>query len=130
MNKFLIFLAVIFLHGCATIASDRTQPITLKTTCNGEIISDATCELNNSKGSYVVKSPGTIQVNKSFGDMSIVCKKGDASGSVVIKSSSSGMTWANILAGGGIGALVDMKTGAGYNYQNSVLVNLLGGQCK
>lgn len=114
------------IQGCATISSDKTQPITLQATCSGEIVSGATCELTNSKGSYAAQTPGSISINKSFGDLTIACKKGAAAGAVTLKSSSTGMTWGNILLGGGIGALVDMKTGAGYEYQNSVTVPMIG----
>lgn len=123
---FLVLLNLVLLSGCASIAGDKSQPVTIRTTCDGEELSGATCNLINSKGSYVLKTPGTVSVNKSFGDMTIDCKKGDSAGAVAVKSSSSGLTWGNIILGGGIGALVDMKTGAGYNYQNSIVVNMMG----
>jgi len=126
IGLFLVSLNFALLSGCASIAGDKSQPVTIRTTCDGEELSGATCNLTNSKGSYVLKTPGTVSVNKSFGDMTIDCKKGDAAGAVAVKSSSSGLTWGNILLGGGIGALVDMKTGAGYNYQNSIVVNMMG----
>jgi hypothetical protein len=39
-------------------------------------------------------------------------------------SKAQGMLWANIIAGGGIGYVVDRNTGAGFDYPNSITVFL------
>jgi hypothetical protein len=122
----LLLLIMLFMTGCASIVSDKIQPLTIQTTCNGESLIGATCELNNSKGNWILTTPGSTTVRKAWGDLSISCKKGGASGVTTLSSSASGSTWGNILVGGGIGAIVDAKTGAGYNYQNSITVRLQG----
>ena len=114
------------LTGCATIISDKTQPLTVQATCNGESVENATCQLTNSKGVFIVKTPGTVSVHKAWGNMAIDCKKGDARGAITVQSSSTAGTWGNVIAGGIIGAVVDAKTGAGYEYNNSVVVPLQG----
>lgn len=60
--------------------------------------------------------PSSVVVNRSYSDSNVVCKKGDKSGSSIMKSSTKGMAFGNILAGGIIGAGVDMHIGAAYDY--------------
>jgi hypothetical protein len=121
----LLFLSI-YLTGCATIVSEKIQPVTIQTVCDGKLVTGATCELTNSKGNWIVQTPGSTPVRKAWGDLSINCKKDGASGVSTVSSSSNGTTWGNILIGGGIGAIVDAKTGAGYDYQNSITVTLQG----
>lgn len=121
-----LVLSSVALTGCATITSDKTQPLTVQTICNGSSVENATCQLTNSKGVFIVQTPGTVSVHKAYGDMAIDCKKGDARGAITVQSSSTTNTWGNVIAGGVIGAVVDAKTGAGYEYSNSIVVPLQG----
>ena len=117
--------------GCATITADKSQPLTVQTTCNGKVVNGATCEMVNSKGVFIVQTPGSASVRKSFGAMTINCRLEEARGSLSIDSSSNANTWGNLLfLGPGIvvGAAVDAGTGAGYEYTPSVVVAMQG-QC-
>jgi len=58
--------------------------------------------------------------------MAINCKKDDAKGAVTIQSSSNTNTWGNVIVGGVVGAVIDAKSGAGYDYANSVVVEMQG----
>ena len=112
--------------GCATITADKSQPLTVQTTCNGKVVNGATCEMVNSKGVFVVQTPGSTSVRKSFGAMTINCRLEEARGSLSIDSSSNVNTWGNLIAGGVVGAVVDAGTGAGYEYTPSVVVAMQG----
>ena len=112
---------MILTSGCASLVGDETQPISMDTPkCPG-----ASCRLTNSHGTYFVKStPETVVVHKDFDDLMVTCEKNGKSANSVHKSSANGATYANIILGGGIGALVDGSSGAGYDYQG-YLVNHL-----
>jgi len=117
-------LAVAFMiltTGCASLVGDETQPISMDTPkCPG-----ASCRLTNSHGTYFVKStPDTVVIHKDYDDLMVTCEKDGKSENSVHKSSANGATYANIILGGGIGALVDGSSGAGYDYQG-YLVNHL-----
>jgi len=125
--RIFILLPIIGLaSGCATITADKSQPMTLQTTCDGKVVNGATCELFNSKGVFVVQTPGSTSVRKSFGTMTINCKLDEARGTLAIDSSSNVNTWGNLLVGGVVGAVVDASTGAGYDYAPSVVIAMQG----
>jgi hypothetical protein len=63
-------------------------------------------------------------IQKSYGDLSINCKKNDSVGVLIVKSQSNSNVWGNILAGGIIGYAVDASSGAGFNYPNMLAVNM------
>ena len=125
-NSKFMFLALITLAvtGCASITSDTSQPLTVTAICDGKSVRNATCTLSNSKGQFIVSTPGTVMVRKAWADMNIICEKGDSFGTGSFESSSNANTWGNILVGGGIGAIVDANTGAGYNYPTNMVVRM------
>jgi hypothetical protein len=99
--------------GCASIVNGHNQPLSLQTPdCEG-----ASCTLTNSKGTWYVKSPGSVTVHRAYGDLMVTCaKEGYTGASNTVASSTKGMAFGNILFGGIIGAGVDIGTGAAYDY--------------
>ena len=123
-------IGLALLTGCASITSGKNQPVSVVTTCDGAEIQGATCTLKNDKGSWFVRTPGSVQINKAYGDMTIECMKGkEVKGVSTFKSASEGAVWGNIIAGGIIGYAVDAGTGAGFSYPPVMTVNM-GGDCK
>ena len=111
--KLLFPLFLLALGGCASVLDETTQVISVDTPGCPK----AECTLTNDEGIYYIKStPGTVTINKSFNDLTIVCKKGEERGTMVEVSSANGAVWGNIILGGGIGFLVDGSRGAGYDY--------------
>ena len=79
----------------------------------------------NDAGKWFVTTPGSVTVHKSTGDLAIDCNKdGNIVGHETLVSKSNGAVWENIIAGGGIGYLVDRNTGAGFNYPDNITVAL------
>jgi hypothetical protein len=109
------------LSGCASIATDSTQPITVTTTgCD-----NAKCEIKGDDVIYFVTTPGTVVVDKDDDDLVITCKHDDYSGVVVsgtLKSKAGGWVFGNILFGGVIGAGIDLISGNAYEYPNYLQV--------
>ncbi|HZZ92298.1 MAG TPA: hypothetical protein VFE23_07035 [Usitatibacter sp.] len=120
MRTLRIVLAAVVLaisSGCASIVSGHNQPLSVNTPeCEG-----ASCTLTNSKGTWYVKSPGSVTVHRAYGDLMVTCsKEGYMSATSSVASSTKGMAFGNILFGGVIGAGVDIGTGAAYDYPNVI----------
>ncbi len=116
-----VFVASIF-SGCASITTGHNQTLSVETpACLA-----ATCKLTNDKGTWFVNStPGSVTVNRAYGDMTVACEKGDVKAAPAqFKSSTKGMAYGNILIGGIIGAGVDVATGAAYDYPAVLSVDL------
>jgi hypothetical protein len=121
MKKFYTVLTSFLLTGCASMTTGSNQSISVNT----EPEKSASCELQNDKGSWFIPiTPGSVMIHRSYGDLAVVCKKEEKSGSTNVKSSAKGMTYGNILVGGLIGAAVDVGTGAGYDYPTMIHVPL------
>lgn len=105
------------LTGCASIVSGTNQVMSVETISKTGKIDGASCKLQNDKGVYYVITPGTVNVHRAYGDLSVTCEKtGVPTGLATIKSSTKGMMAGNILFGGFIGAGVDAASGAAYDY--------------
>lgn len=106
--------------GCASIVEGTDQSVTVQTTPSG-----ASCELKRDGQviGVVNPTPGTVTVDKSKDDISVICRKEgyqDASGA--FSSDFQGMTFGNILFGGLIGVAVDASSGAMHEYPASVTI--------
>ena len=110
--------------GCASITGSKLQPVSVQTVIDGKEIAGAGCSLTNDAGKWFVSTPGSVTVQKSTGDMTVDCVKDELRGRETLVSKAQGMLWGNIIAGGGIGYIVDRNTGAGFDYPNSITVFL------
>lgn len=120
----MVFLVLIFfqLAACASVVTGTNQSVSVKTGA----ISGATCSLENNKGKwYVNQTPGSVTVNRSYHDLLVNCAKGKLTGMKSVQSKTKGMAFGNIIAGGVIGAGVDMADGAAYDYPTEIDVPLL-----
>lgn len=118
-------LAVIALAGCASVAGEKTQPITVQTVLDNKEVAGVGCTLENDEGKWFVTAPGSVMVHKSTGDLAVDCTKDTGIvGHETAVSKSNGAIWGNILIGGGIGYLVDRHTGAGFDYPGTITVIL------
>lgn len=120
----LLAVAAISLTGCASITSGKIQPVSIDSKCGGADMVGAKCSLTNSKGQWFVETPGSVTINKAYGDLVIDCKKeGLSPAGGTFSSSSNGGVWGNIIAGGIIGYAVDAGSGAGFDYPTKMTVN-------
>jgi hypothetical protein len=119
----LVFLAAmsLILSNCASITTGQNQTLSLDTVPE----KGALCKLVNDKGTWFVHStPGSVVVTRAYGDLHVTCTKDNLAGSVNVKSSTKGMAFGNIIAGGIIGAAVDVGTGSAYDYPSLITVEL------
>lgn len=125
MKALMAFAGLLALAGCASIVGGSNQVISVESRKGVDVVSGAACRLVNDKGTWFVTTPGTVTVHRAYDDLSIKCEKeGMEPGIVTVKSSTKGMAFGNILAGGLIGAAVDMGTGAAYDYPALVTVSM------
>jgi hypothetical protein len=126
MKKILILALLVSTSGCSTIVSSNNQTVTVKAMHENREVEGSKCTLTNSKGQWTTVTPQSVNIRKSFGDLTVECRKSQAVGSKMVKSSAEGSTFGNIIVGGGIGALVDAGTGNGYSYPDSIVVDMMG----
>lgn len=111
--------------GCASIVSGTNQSLSVTSKNKGEAHSGAKCTLINDKGTWYVTTPGSVTVRRSFNDLSVNCAADAVEpGIAIVKSSTKGMAFGNILFGGVIGVGVDAATGAAYDYPEIILVEM------
>lgn len=114
--------AILSLGACASITAGTTQSVNV----NSSPKNGASCQLTNEKGTWNVPStPGATTVNKAHGPLTAACKTDDGwAGSATIESTTAAASFGNIIAGGIVGAAVDMGTGAAYLYPAEIHVPL------
>lgn len=119
-------LIAVGVAGCASITSSETQNLALTTVDEAsKPVDGAACTLKNDKGTWEAKSPGFVEVKRSPEDLNVECSKpGLPNGILKAVSRAAGGMFGNILFGGGIGALVDHNSGAGYNYPDALPVEM------
>jgi hypothetical protein len=119
-----VLILLVMGSGCASLLGSKEQDISIKTVSNGEMLDDVQCSLNNSEGTWHVKTPGSATVHKSTSDLSINCvKESHPTGTSLVKSSANSTMLGNILLPGGlVGAVIDAKTGAGFDYPELITV--------
>jgi hypothetical protein len=124
MKTLLLLSLLLWLGGCASVTRSNTQEVSVRTVCEGVLVSNANCLLKNDKGQWNVSSPGSTMVNKSYEGLYVRCERNGASGENSYISKNNVGAWGNYLLGGGIGYLVDVQSGSGFDYPDSITVVL------
>tara|TARA_B100001741_G_C16475454_1_gene562238 strand:+ start:317 stop:694 length:378 start_codon:yes stop_codon:yes gene_type:complete len=122
MKKFFTLLAsLILLTSCASTMSGSSQNITVTSNVQG-----ATCTLSNDKGTWSLVTPGSAVISSSRVNLALTCaKEGYVNGVASLPSKhKDSATWGNVILGGGIGYIIDRKSGAAFIYPQQVTVNL------
>ena len=118
--KLALLALVGVLSGCATLLDEDTQEISVSLQCKERMVR-AQCSAENSKGRWLFRAPGLVQVNNDYGDLNITCKVQYMPQFTV--SVSAMPTWnmaGNILMGGIIGAAYDLHNNTGLKYPETV----------
>jgi len=104
---------------------EKLQPVSVQTIQDNKEVAGVGCTLMNDAGKWFVTTPGSVTIHKSTGDLAVDCSKdGNTAGHETVVSKSNGAVWGNIIAGGGVGYIIDRNTGAGFDYPNSITVVL------
>ncbi len=122
MKKILsLLVSCILLTSCASTMSGSSQNITVTSNVQG-----ATCTLTNDKGSWTLTTPGSAVITSSRVNLALTCvKEGYTNGVASLPSKhKDSATWGNVILGGGIGYIIDRKSGAAFIYPQQVTVDL------
>jgi len=107
--------------GCASVMLGSFQDVSFETKCGDKKVK-AECQIKNEMGSWFVKTPGTINLHKGYDELELTCKGDDFEAHKVSISSSGNVTLlGNALVGGGLGAIVDLETKAGFEYPTKII---------
>jgi hypothetical protein len=111
------------LAGCATLTDSTEQEVEVRAVLDHREIAGVGCILSNNAGRWFVTAPGRVTVHKSRGALSVDCgKDGVGSGGEVVASRfGTGALIGNAVSGG-LGYLVDRRTGAGFDYPVTLTV--------
>jgi hypothetical protein len=90
MKRILALLGAVALTGCASVAGEKMQPVSVTTIFDSKEVAGLGCTLSNDAGSWFLTSPGSVTVHKSTGDLAIDCKKDAYVGSATAVSKSNG----------------------------------------
>lgn len=117
--------ASVLTTGCASIVTGHNQPVSVETRAKGAMVREASCKLENDKGTWFVTTPGSVTVRRSFADLHVRCEKDrHEPGILTVKSSTKAMAFGNAIFGGLVGAGVDIATGAAYDYPSLITVEM------
>lgn len=115
------------LAGCATISESKQQVLMVHTVLDNREIGGVGCVLTNDAGRWFVTSPGRVVVQKSAGNLFVDCRKGAASsGQDVVASRANTSALVGNVATAGLGYLLDKRTGAGFDYPETLTVIMRG----
>ncbi len=118
MKKEILVLAgvVLCMTGCSTFVNGTTQTVFVQANPSTQ----ASCELKDSKKTYHVDAPGSVEVNRGDGPLTITCSNSVLSGVVQIE----GEMDPDVVWGGHGGLVVDAMTGAYKRYPSQIIVPL------
>ena len=108
------------LSGCASFLNEDTQKVTVRLMCKTRTVK-ATCFAENDVGRWSFTAPATFVVSNSSSSLEITCKAPSTQRFTV--SAMPMPTWAmagNLLAGGVIGAAVDVLNATGLKYPENI----------
>ena len=116
-----LIISCILLTSCASTMSGSSQNITVSSNVQG-----ATCSLSNDKGTWSLTTPGSAVITSSRVNLALTCsKEGYVNGVASLPSKhKDSATWGNVILGGGIGYIIDRKSGAAFLYPQQVTVDL------
>ena len=128
-RKLIVSALVVALTGCASVTGSSDQTLSVQAFAGNEQVQGVVCELENDKGKWFVTTPGTVQIDRSYEDLIVICKKeGHETGTVNVVSGAGGSVAGNVGLAllipvvGIVGAIVDHSSGATYKYPTNVQV--------
>jgi hypothetical protein len=122
VNHYAMLLGLLLLPGCATIFEGTSQSVTISTDPPG---ADCTVDRAGSRVGQVNPTPGSIHIDKSKNDLSVLCKHTGYQPATVAQSAKfQATTFGNILFGGLVGVVVDAASGANFEYPKDVKLTL------
>jgi hypothetical protein len=132
-NVLILSLVGVISTGCATMFSGTTQAVHVNATSDGQLVLDAYCTLQNSRGSWNSMSPDTVVVRRDSNPLSVRCTSKDNKmvGTANIEPYYNTTNLWNIpltlawIVPGAVGWIVDGASGTTNEYQNTINVRMM-----
>lgn len=122
-NLALLAVGAALLSACATLSEPTQQTLMVRTILDNREIGGVGCVLTNDAGRWFVTSPGHVVVQKSAGNLFVDCRKdGMNMGQDVVASKANASAVVGGAATAGLGYLLDKRTGAGFDYPETLTV--------
>lgn len=123
MKKIVLSLTgLMLLSGCSTIIEGSKQTVNISTGKDKQI----RAEVTSYDGTMPVMLPQAVAVDKSSNDIVINIKDSGCvlPSTTIVKSHLNPWFWGNIIFGGLLGSTTDSVSGAAWEYDNNILVNV------
>lgn len=126
MKRILTILAAsVGLTGCAAMLDGSTQNILVRTVAGQADLPNVSCTLTNNKGSWVVVTPGTVNIHRSYDPVNVICTMpGYAANGGSVESTTKDLVYGNAVFGGALGAAIDMGNGDAYDYPTPITIHM------
>ncbi|MCR0984636.1 hypothetical protein [Roseomonas populi] len=116
-------LGLVFLSACATITTSPSQDLTVLTEPPG---ADCRIERNSNLVATLEATPGQVRIGNSTRDTTVACaREGYTPAQAVLTPRFQPMLLGNALAGGVVGVIVDVSTGAAARYPDTVQMTMI-----
>ncbi len=121
-NKLILPLVLLSMTGCATIIEGTTQNVNFST-INGESVK---ATITSDNGTVHATLPESRSFKKSYNDISVTVKetKCIVPTTTVSKPKLNPWFFGNIITGGVVGSTTDAISGAMWEYDENVMVNV------
>lgn len=118
--RHLALVCATLLAGCASIVSNDSQEIKVQVLCGTRPVK-ATCVAENKQGLWKFQAPGKVIVKNDMSELALTCKANYMNSFTVHAPPlpSWGMA-GNVLAGGLVGAAVDLYNNTGLKYPENI----------
>ena len=118
--RHLALVCATLLAGCASIVSNDSQEIKVQVLCGTRHVK-ATCVAENKQGLWKFQAPGKVIVKNDMSELALTCKANYMNSFTVHAPPlpSWGMA-GNVLAGGLVGAAVDLYNNTGLKYPENI----------
>jgi hypothetical protein len=122
----LVLILMGALGGCASIANGTHESLAVQAISDdGKEVAGANCDLVNIQGKQSVVTPGSVDMPRTHGDLTINCTKdGLPPGTVTAKASFNKTVIASAVLVGGIGVGIDFGSGAAFKYPERITVHM------
>ena len=120
------FAGITTLSGCASLSGSGTsQEVSVRTLKDGVSVNGVPCTLKNDKASYEVTTPGKVVIHRAESPLTVECKpQGGTLATAFFDSSKIQTSVGHDIANGMLGAAIDRKTGAAFEYPASLDIEL------
>ncbi len=121
--RWLVLGSALGMTGCASVTHGDRQSLRVEATCGDRVV-PAQCVVANDRGQWPLRAPADLVVIRDASVLQVSCHSPFfGSQTVQVPASVSLAMVGNWLAGGLVGAGVDVVTGAGLAYPRQVLVH-------